>query len=83
MIKMHITLDDNDGAGLEEVSRFTGQPKSQLIREAVSAYLGRKRREALEAEMRNYAIKHAHHSAEFPSETIAHVAERLLRDTQW
>ena len=83
MIKMHISLADDDGAGLEEVSRFTGQPKSQLIREAVAAYLAQKRRQALDTEMRNYAQKHGANSEEFVKETRAHVAERLLRETQW
>ena len=65
MVKMHISLADNDGAGLDEVSRLTGQPKSQLIREAVASYLSQRRLQALETEMRNYAQKHGRNSTEF------------------
>ena len=46
--------DDLDQKLVEEVTR-TGQPRSQLIREALEALLAQRRRERLDAQLRDAA----------------------------
>jgi metal-responsive CopG/Arc/MetJ family transcriptional regulator len=83
MVKVHITLSEADLAELDRLARQAGVPKSQLVREAVSAYVAENRRQALQAAMRRHAEKLGDASGEFVAETDTHVTQRLLRETKW
>jgi len=83
MRKVHITLSESDLAELGRLAEQAGVPKSQLVREAVGAYVAENRRQALQAAMRRYAEKLSEPSGEFVAETDAHVTQRLLRETKW
>ena len=83
MIKLHIAMNESDVAELNRLAKRAGVPKSQVIREAVGTYLVENRRRERHAVMRTYAQRLDGRSAEFTSETAAHVTERLLRETRW
>ena len=83
MVKVHITLSESDVAELERLAGQAGVAKSQLVREAIGAYVAENRRLALQAAMRRYAERLGECSGEFVAETDLHVTQRLLRETKW
>jgi len=82
-VDIHVALPRGLLAALDEEARGRGVRRAQLLREAVTEFLRRLETERTEREMASYANKMSEGSGEFVAETEPHVAERLLRGTEW
>ena len=83
MIDIHITVHKSLHADLEKFAAEEGTTKAHLVREAVSEYLVKAKRERIDREMRGYAERMGSDSAEFVQETDETVVAQLLEETDW
>ena len=82
-VDIHVALPRGMLAALDEEARGRGVRRAHLLREAITEFLRRLEAERTEREMVSYAEQMGEESGEFVGETEPHVAERLLRDTEW
>lgn len=80
---IHVTLGDDVVARLDTLSRKLALSRNFLVREAIAEYMARKEREAMAAEMANYARDMADDSGRFVAETGGTVDRLLQECTEW
>lgn len=80
---MHMTIPAPLAGKLDDLARKTKRTRTVIVREAIEEYIDRCCRRQLEEEMARYVETMAPASGEFVRETSDHVAEVLLRETEW
>ena len=83
MKDLHINIHERLDSRLSRLAEVTGEPKSLLIREAVTRYVRTREQELIAEQIRQYAEALSPQSGEFVEETARQVDDVLERDTQW
>jgi hypothetical protein len=79
---IHLLMKEDLYEDLRTEAQRTGVPATAVVREAVSEYLTKKKREALEKEITEYAEKHAGTDVDLDPALEAASIEFLLEDEE-
>lgn len=83
MKDLHVTVSDATMNRLANLAIKLETSRNALIREAIDAFVTRKEREAVAAEMNQYAREMAPHSGELVRESGDEVTRCILESTEW
>lgn len=80
---IHVSVPESLDRGIRRLLKERRVSRSRLVREALALYVATAEAERQEREIRRYVDEMASHSGEFVQETQKHVAEKLLKETEW
>jgi hypothetical protein len=79
---LHLLMKEELYASLRTEAERAGMPATAVVREAISEYLTKKKREALEKAITEYAQKHAGTDVDLDPDLEAASVEFLLEDEE-
>ena len=83
MKNLHISIHENLHSDLSNFAKTNNTNKTEVVRQALKAYLGQAKEKKIKQEMQQYAKDMAKYSDEFVREFDSIVTEKLLSETQW